>query len=286
MTSVLSARLSGPAAPKKVRRRPWSSAEKEAIWRQLGVHVLVQSVPGKEVCQRCLDLEPVLRGRHWKDIKNQVHNQIQSQKKQQFHAQMDLEENQEHQDQIQNQNQKKQQLQQYQNEMDQQAKDHTQNQKKQPYQAQMDQEDPQKRPQYHAQSDHQDHLHIHKKPLCHSRLDQDHSQVLKKQLYHLDQHQLQTLDRDPSVLTVSPYGPDGPLRVPTHPLLDREPGISPYPVLHRVPVPHMDQLLSRPEWTDEGLTQNYISRPLGRNLLPDVPPGGPPPDPHPGHVHF
>ncbi|XP_039875782.1 uncharacterized protein LOC120726348 isoform X2 [Simochromis diagramma] len=38
--------VSVPVAPRKVRRRPWSSAEKEAIWRQLGVHVLVQSVPG------------------------------------------------------------------------------------------------------------------------------------------------------------------------------------------------------------------------------------------------
>ncbi|XP_008302179.1 uncharacterized protein LOC103373943 [Stegastes partitus] len=304
-----------PVAPRKVRRRPWSSAEKEAIWRQLGVHVLVQSVPGKEVCQRCLDLEPVLRGRHWKDIKNQVHNQIQSQKKQQFHAQMDLEENREHQDQIQNQNQKKQQ-QQYQTPMDLQDKDHTQNQKKQQYQPQMDPHDQdntqnQKRQQYHIQmnhqaqdsiqnqkkphdhthldhQDHQDHLHVHKKQLCHGRLDhQDHSQVHKKQLYQMDQQTLQTLDRDTSILTVTPYGHDGPHRAPGHSLLEREPAISPYPLLHRAPGPHMDQLLSRAEWAEESLTQSYpLSRQLGRNLLQDVPPGGAPPDPHSGHIHF
>lgn len=308
--SRLQTPVTGPVAPRKVRRRPWSSAEKEAIWRQLAVHVLVQTVPGKEVCQRCLDLEPVLRGRHWKDIKNQVHNQIQSQKKQQFHAQMDLEENQEHQDQIQNQNQKKQQ--QYQAPMELQDKDHTQNQKKPQYQPQMDPHDQdntqnQKRQQYHLQMnlqaqdsiqnqkklhdhthlDHQDHLHVHKKPLCHSRLDhQDQGPVHKKQLYQMDQQTLQPLDRDPSILTVAPYGPDGH-RGPGHPLLDREPVISPYPLLHRAPGPHMDQLLSRTEWTEEAMAQNYpLSRPLGRNLLQDVPPGGPPPDPHSGHVHF
>ncbi|XP_038587515.1 uncharacterized protein LOC119912408 [Micropterus salmoides] len=405
-----------PVAPRKVQRRPWSSAEKEAVWRQLGVHVLVQSVPGKEVCQRCLDLEPVLRGRHWKDVKNQVHNQIQSQKKQQFHAQMDLQENQDQQDQI--QNQKKQQH--YQAEMHQQDKDSSQNKKKQQYLPQMDpqetiqnhkkqqylpqmdpqetiqnhkkqqylpqmdpqetiqnhkkqqylpqmdpqdtiqnhkkqqylpqmdpqetiqnhkkqqylpqmdpqetiqnhkkqqylpqmdpqetiqnhkkqqylpQMDPQdtiqnhKKLQYHTQMDHQDHLQIHKKQLCHGRLDpQDHIQIHKKQLYQMDaqtQALQTTLDRDTSILTGTPYGPDGPHRVPGQSLLERDPTISPYPLPHRTLGPHMDQLLSRTEWTDESLAQHYsLSRHLDRNLLPDAPTGGPPPNPHSGHVHF
>ncbi|XP_068569101.1 uncharacterized protein [Cebidichthys violaceus] len=280
-----------PVAPGKVRRRPWSSAEKEAVWRQLGVHVLVQSVPGKEVCQRCLDLEPVLRGRHWKDIKNQVHNQIQSQKKQQFHAQMDHQENQEQQDQI--QNQKKQQ--QYQDQTDQQGKDHTHNQKKQQYQAQMDHQDldnihNKKKQQYATQFDQQDQLQIHKKQLCHARLDhQDHIQVHKKQLYQLGEQTqgLQTaLDRDPSILTGAPYGPDGPHQGPGASLLERDPTISPYSLPHRTLGPHVDQLLSRTDWTDESLVQHYsISRQLDRNLLQEVAPG-PPPNPHSGLVHF
>ncbi|KAM9836767.1 uncharacterized protein ACBR49_019195 isoform 1-T2 [Aulostomus maculatus] len=307
MEPRLQAPLTVPAAPRKVHRRPWSSAEKEAVWRQLGVHVLLQTVPGKEVCQRCLDLEPVLRGRHWKDIKNQVHNQIQSQKKQQFHAQMDLQENQEQQDQTINQKKQQQQAQ-----MNQQAKDHTQNQKKQQYltqldhqdqnhiqnqrkhqyQAQMDQQNHDniqslKKQQYPGQMDHQDHTQIHKKQLCHTRLDhQDLIQVHKKHLYQMDQqHQgMQTsLDRDTSILTESPYGPDGPHRAPGQ-LLDREPTISPYALPHRPPGPHMDQLLSRTAWTDESLGQNYpISRQLARNLLQDMPPSGPPPNPH---IHF
>ncbi|XP_051251814.1 uncharacterized protein LOC127361326 isoform X2 [Dicentrarchus labrax] len=279
LESRLQTPVTVPAGPRKVRRRPWSSAEKEAVWRQLGVHVLVQSVPGKEVCQRCLDLEPVLRGRHWKDIKNQVHNQIQSQKKQQFHAQMD-QQDQEQQDQI--QNQKKQQ---YQTQMDQQGKDHIQNQKKQQYQVQIDHQDQiqnQKKQQYQAQLDHQDHL-IHKKQLCHSRLDhQDHIQVHKKQLYQMETQGLQTpLDRDSSVLTGPLYAPDGPHRGPGQSVLERDPSISPYP--HRTLGPHMDQLLSRTEWTDETLTQHYV---VSRNLIQDLAPGGPPANPHSGHVHF
>nr|XP_046237444.1 uncharacterized protein LOC124054940 [Scatophagus argus]XP_046237445.1 uncharacterized protein LOC124054940 [Scatophagus argus] len=249
-----------PVAPRKVRRRPWSSAEKEAVWRQLGVHVMVQSVPGKEVCQRCLDLEPVLRGRHWKDIKNQIYNQIQSQKKQQFHAQMDLQENQEQQDQM--QNQKKQQ---YQAQMDQ----HDQNKKKQQYHVQMDPQDQdnihnQKKQQYHTQLDHQDHVHMH-----------------KKQLYQMQEQT--TMDRDAPMLTASLYGAEGPHRPSGQSLLERDPTISPYPLPHRTLGPHMDQLLSRAEWTDESLSQHYsVSRQLDRNLLQDTPPA----NPHSGHVHF
>ncbi|XP_029282904.1 uncharacterized protein LOC115005252 isoform X2 [Cottoperca gobio] len=252
-----------PVAPRKVRRRPWSSAEKEAVWRQLGVHVLVQSVPGKEVCQRCLDLEPVLRGRHWKDIKNQVHNQIQSQKKQQFHAQMDLQENQDQQpDQIQNQ---KKQQQQYQAQMDHQDQDNIQNQKKH---------------QYHTQLEHENHVQIHKKQLCHARLDhQDHLQIHKKQLYQMGEQTqgLQTaLDRDTSMLTGTPY------RAPGQSLLERDPTYLP----HRTLGPHMDQLLSRTEWADESLAQHYsVSRQLERNLLQDATQGQPP-NPHSGHVLF
>lgn len=281
--------------PRKVRRRPWSSAEKEAVWRQLGVHVLVQSVPGKEVCQRCLDLEPVLRGRHWKDIKNQVHNQIQSQKKQQFHAQMDLQENPEQQD----QNQKKQQ--QYQPQMDHQDKD--QNHKKQQqyhidppqqddmqikkkpqYHIHLDQQDPEntqnhKKQQYLPQLDPQDHLQNHKKQLCHTRLDhQDPLQIHKKQMFHTDQptQDLQTnLDQSISLLTGSSYGPDGPHQAPGQSLLERDASISQYPLPHRTLGPHMDQLLSRTDWTEPGLVQHY------RNLEP-----GGVAAPHSGHVHF
>ncbi|CAB1440677.1 unnamed protein product [Pleuronectes platessa] len=258
--SRLQTPLTVPVAPRKVRRRPWSSAEKEAVWRQLGVHVLVQTVPGKEVCQRCLDLEPVLRDRP------QDQDNVQNQKKQQYHLQLD-----------------------------QQNQDHTQ--KKQQFQVQMDHQDQEsiqnhRKQHYHTQMDHQDHLQLHKKQLCHSRLDQpDHIQVHKKQLYQMDQQTqvLQsTLDRDASsLLTGTPFGPDGLHRATGLSLVERDPIISPYPLPHRAPGLHMDQLLPRTEWTDESLAQNYpINRQLARSLLPDAPTGGPLPSPHSGHVHF
>ncbi|XP_071401664.1 uncharacterized protein [Centroberyx affinis] len=305
----LQTHINVPVASRKVRRRPWSSAEKEAVWRQLGVHVLVQSVPGKEVCLRCLDLEPVLRGRHWKDVKNHVHNQIQSQKKQQFHAQMDHQDNQDHQDRIQGQKKE-----QYHTQMDHQDHGQIQNQKKQQFHAQMDHQDQiqnqnQTKQQFHAQMDHQDQIHIQsqKKQQFHAQMDlQDHNQIQsqkkqqylaqmdhqdqlqsqKKQLYHPQMdHQdqgLQTgtgLDRDAPIPPASSYVAEGQHRA-------RDP-IGPYPAPHRAPGPHMDGLLSRAAWTDGPLTQNYpISRQIARNPHQDTPPGGQPPNPHPGHAHF
>nr|XP_015830341.2 uncharacterized protein LOC107395459 [Nothobranchius furzeri] len=267
--SRLRTSVSVPAAPRKVRRRPWSSEEKEAIWRQLGDHVLAQSVPGKEVCQRCLDLEPVLKGRHWKDVKNQIHNQIQSQKKQQFHAQMNLEENQT--GQTPNQS--------YQTQIDQQSREPAQNQKKPIYQVQMDLQIQDNIQSQMKQLDYikvgQDQLHIHKKHLCHMRLDlQSHGQVLK--IHQMD-HQNQShhsLDQDTSTLTVSSYGPDGPLPAPEHLVLGQEPNMLHYPVLPREPRTQMDPLLSRTSWTDETLAQNFS---ISKTLLPD---------PNSGNVQF
>ncbi|XP_007541314.1 uncharacterized protein LOC103129979 isoform X2 [Poecilia formosa] len=285
-----------PFCPRKAQRRPWSSAEKDAIWRQLGDHVLLQTVPGKEVCQRCLDLEPVLKGRHWKDVKNQIHNQIQSQKKQQFHAQMNQEENQ--QIQAQNQNQKKQ---------NPQSDQPQHNQQKQPHQSQVEQvcqnSQYQKSPQYMVPMNHQAHDSVRnqkkkldqqnqvyppKKQLFQTRLDQQNScEVHKKQLYQMDHQNQQLETRDTSVLPVPPYDPDGPLRAHGHSLLDREPPIAPYPVLIRTPGPHMEPLLTRNDWTEEALVQNYqMNRPMGQNLLQHIPAGGAPSDPHSGRVHF
>lgn len=282
---------------RKVQRHPWTFAEKEAVWRQLGVHVLKQLVPGKEACQRCLDLEPDLKGRHWKDIKNQIHNQIQSQKKQQFHAQVDLEENQ-RQDVPQNQAKQQQQCkaQMTRKKAPNQAKgqQHTpvsHQKKKQEFQFQMEPQEqanlhgPDKQ-QYHTQMDQLDHPELHKKQLCLPRLDQqDHVQIQKKQLYHMEQQQQQqsALDRESSLLTGALYAPEHPHGLPSQSLLERDPTIDQYPISHRTMAPHIEQLLSRPDWTDESLSQHYS---VGRTLLQDGSPIGPPANPHSGHVHF
>ncbi|KAJ8286468.1 hypothetical protein GJAV_G00039570 [Gymnothorax javanicus] len=66
------------AASRKAKRRPWSNLEKAAVYRQFGSFITLQKVPGKDLCLACLEAEPALHTRHWKDIKNQVHNLIQS----------------------------------------------------------------------------------------------------------------------------------------------------------------------------------------------------------------
>lgn len=279
---------------RKVQRHPWTFAEKEAVWRQLGVHVLKQSVPGKEACQRCLDLEPDLKGRHWKDIKNQIHNQIQSQKKQQFHAQVDLEENQRQevpQNQAKQQQQCKAQMNRKKATNQAKGQHHTpvnHQKKKLEFQYQMEPQEqanirgPDKQ-QYHTQMDQLDHPELHKKQLCLPRLDQqDHVQIQKKQLYHMEQQQ-PALDRESSLLTGALYGPEHPHGVPSQSLLERDPTIDQYPISHRTMGPHIEQLLSRPEWTDESLSQHYS---VSRTLLQDGTPIGPPANPHSGHVHF
>lgn len=277
---------------RKVQRHPWTFAEKEAVWRQLGVHVLKQSVPGKEACQRCLDLEPDLKGRHWKDIKNQIHNQIQSQKKQQFHAQVDLEENQSQEVPAAQAKQQQSKAQMTRKKSSTQAKVQQHppvglQRKKDQFHFQVEPQDQGRLPgpdkqQYHTQMDPLDHPELHKKQLCLPRLDQqDHLQIQKKQLYHMEQQA--PMDRESSLLTGALYGPDTPHAVPSQALLERDPTIDQYPISHRTMAPHIEQLLSRPEWTDESLSQHYS---VSRTLLQDASPIGPPANPHSGHVHF
>ncbi|KAI7805749.1 hypothetical protein IRJ41_017285 [Triplophysa rosa] len=71
----------GSAMQKKTERRPWSDGEKKAVWRQLGNYITLAKVPGKEKCLECIEAESALEKSHWMDIKNQVHNTIQSRKK-------------------------------------------------------------------------------------------------------------------------------------------------------------------------------------------------------------
>ncbi|KAL7379509.1 hypothetical protein ABVT39_000549 [Epinephelus coioides] len=69
---------------KKCHRRPWSSEEKAAVWRQLGRYITLHRVPGKELCVKAIEAEQVLCSRNWKDVKNQVYNSITSQKRKQL----------------------------------------------------------------------------------------------------------------------------------------------------------------------------------------------------------
>ncbi|XP_053733868.1 uncharacterized protein LOC128766343 [Synchiropus splendidus] len=75
--------LDSQSPPQKSRHRPWSSQEKEAVWRQLGEFISQLRVPGKEACEKALNAEQVLSRRNWKDIKNQVHNTVTTLKRKQ-----------------------------------------------------------------------------------------------------------------------------------------------------------------------------------------------------------
>ena len=65
----------------KNQRRPWTAVEKKAVWKQLGNFITLMRVPGKNKCLECTDAEPALQSRHWRDIKNYIHNTIESRKK-------------------------------------------------------------------------------------------------------------------------------------------------------------------------------------------------------------
>ena len=62
-------------------KMPWRPEEKDAVFKHLGKHITLQRVPGKTECMACLKKEPTLHRRSWKDVKNFIHNSIQSMKK-------------------------------------------------------------------------------------------------------------------------------------------------------------------------------------------------------------
>ncbi|XP_049319649.1 uncharacterized protein si:ch211-266o15.1 isoform X3 [Astyanax mexicanus] len=71
----------GPAAP-AVKRKGWSLEEQRAVKKHMGKYISLQKVPGKDDCSLCLSAEPdALKSRTWRDIKNYVHNTIQSNKR-------------------------------------------------------------------------------------------------------------------------------------------------------------------------------------------------------------
>nr|XP_005166386.2 uncharacterized protein LOC101882062 isoform X17 [Danio rerio]XP_009294003.1 uncharacterized protein si:ch73-269m14.4 isoform X17 [Danio rerio]XP_021327080.1 uncharacterized protein LOC110437737 isoform X17 [Danio rerio] len=66
---------------KKAPKRPWSPEEQLAVKDTMRKFLALRKVPGMADCLSCLDKNPVLGSRSWRDIKNFVHNTIQSMKK-------------------------------------------------------------------------------------------------------------------------------------------------------------------------------------------------------------
>ncbi|XP_045910809.1 M-phase phosphoprotein 8 isoform X1 [Micropterus dolomieu] len=61
-----------------LKRRPWSEREQAAVKRYLSEFINGMKVPGKKECNACIAAEPDLGGRSWTDVKNYVHNTLQT----------------------------------------------------------------------------------------------------------------------------------------------------------------------------------------------------------------
>ncbi|KAJ0005950.1 hypothetical protein NQD34_015844 [Periophthalmus magnuspinnatus] len=73
----------GAQSKSAVKRRPWSEQEQAAVKRFMSEFITKMKVPGKKECNACLAAEPDLCRRSWTDIKNFVHNTLQTLKRRQ-----------------------------------------------------------------------------------------------------------------------------------------------------------------------------------------------------------
>ncbi|XP_041662533.1 M-phase phosphoprotein 8 isoform X2 [Cheilinus undulatus] len=76
-SALLSIFLGTPQKP-PLKRRPWSEKEQAAVKRYLSAFITAMKVPGKKDCNACIAAEPDLCGRSWTDVKNYVHNTLQT----------------------------------------------------------------------------------------------------------------------------------------------------------------------------------------------------------------
>lgn len=70
--------LLGTVQKSALKRRPWSEKEQAAVKRYLCEFITRMKVPGKKECNACIAAEPDLSGRSWTDVKNYVHNTLQT----------------------------------------------------------------------------------------------------------------------------------------------------------------------------------------------------------------
>ena len=72
-----------------LKRRPWSEWEQSAVKRYLSEFITELKVPGKKECNACIAAEPDLCGRSWTDVKNYVHNTLQTIRRRSNHHKSD-----------------------------------------------------------------------------------------------------------------------------------------------------------------------------------------------------
>ncbi|XP_059896821.1 M-phase phosphoprotein 8 isoform X2 [Gadus macrocephalus] len=79
------AQTSGAVRMSFARKKGWNEEEQEAVRRYLGHYFTLMKLPGKKQCLACITAEPALSARSWTDIKNYIHNRLQSMKRKCFH---------------------------------------------------------------------------------------------------------------------------------------------------------------------------------------------------------
>ncbi|XP_072253560.1 M-phase phosphoprotein 8 isoform X2 [Leuresthes tenuis] len=78
LSSPPSTAKDGSGQKPALKRRPWSANEQAAVKRYLSEFITRMKVPGKKQCNACIAAEPDLGGRSWTDVKNYVHNTLQT----------------------------------------------------------------------------------------------------------------------------------------------------------------------------------------------------------------
>ncbi|KAM9344206.1 uncharacterized protein KZ484_016572 [Pholidichthys leucotaenia] len=77
-SSLRSTARDGTSKRAALKRRPWSEKEQAAVKRFLSDFIIRMKVPGKKECNACIAAEPDLSERSWTDVKNYVHNTLQT----------------------------------------------------------------------------------------------------------------------------------------------------------------------------------------------------------------
>ncbi|KAM8854804.1 M-phase phosphoprotein 8 isoform 2-T2 [Spinachia spinachia] len=77
-SSPPSTAVDGTVQKPALKRRPWNEREQTAVKHYLSEFITGMKVPGKKECNACIAAEPDLGGRSWTDVKNYVHNTLQT----------------------------------------------------------------------------------------------------------------------------------------------------------------------------------------------------------------
>lgn len=74
--AAVSSEQGNPPGVKSHHKRAWSAEEKKAVMKHLDNYILAKKLPGADAIRKCIDAEPALKHRSWKNIKDFCRNKI------------------------------------------------------------------------------------------------------------------------------------------------------------------------------------------------------------------